>query len=130
MIRQISHIGLAVRNLELVKDLYSSVFNLDSSPPIVEGDIKVSMVQVGDIKIELIEPVGNRGVMAKFLETRGEGIHHICFEVDHIDSALESLSAKGIELVDKEPRPGAEGRIAFLHPRSTHGVLIELVEKK
>ncbi len=130
MIRQISHIGLVVKNLEQARDLYSSVFNLDSSPPIVERDLKVSMVQIDNTKIELMEPIGDEGVLAKFLQRHGEGIHHICFEVNHIDSALESLSAKGIELVDKEPRPGAEGRIAFLHPRSTHGVLIELVEKK
>lgn len=128
MIRQISHIGIATNNLERARDFYSSIFKLESPPPLVEGDLKVSMVQIGNIKIELMEPLGNEGVIAKFLEKRGEGIHHICFEVDDIGSALEFLAAKGSELVDTRPRPGAEGKIAFLHPRAAQGVLIELVQ--
>jgi methylmalonyl-CoA epimerase len=87
------------------------------------------MVQVGDAIVELLQPVGNKGVMTKFLEKRGEGIHHICYEVDDINSEVASLKAKGIEIIS-EPKPGAEGMSVFLHPRGTHGVLVELVEKK
>jgi len=87
-------------------------------------------MQIGNIKIELMDPVGSEGVIARFLEKRGEGIHHISLEVDDIDSALASIEAKGAELLNSEPQPGAEGKIAFLHPRTAHGVLIELVEVK
>jgi methylmalonyl-CoA epimerase len=87
------------------------------------------MVQVGDAIVELLQPVGNEGVMAKFLEKRGEGIHHICYEVDDINAEVTSLKEKGIEIIG-EPKPGAEGMSVFLHPRGTHGVLVELVEKE
>jgi methylmalonyl-CoA epimerase len=130
MIKQLAHIGLVVKNLEQARDFYNSVFKLNTSPLIEEEEFRVSLIDVGDIKLELMSPVGNKGTLAKFLEKRGEGIHHLCFEVDDIDSALESLATQGIELVNKEPQPGAEGRMAFLHPHSTHGVLIELVEKQ
>ena len=128
MLKRINHIGIAVKNLEQARDFYSSVFKLESSTPLVEKDFRVSMMQIGDIKIELMDPIGSEGVIARFLAKRGEGIHHICFEVDDIDSALASIEAKGGELLNKEPQTGAEGKIAFLHPRTAHGVLIELVE--
>jgi len=128
MLKRINHIGIAVKNLEQARDFYGSVFKLESSTPLIEKDFRVSMMQIGDIKIELMDPIGSEGVIARFLEKRGEGIHHICFEVDDIDSALASIEAKGVELLNREPQPGAEGKIAFLHPRAAHGVLIELVE--
>lgn len=128
MLKRINHIGIAVKNLEQARDFYGSVFKLESSTPLVEGKFRVSMMQISDIKIELMDPIGSEGVIARFLEKRGEGIHHICFEVDDIGSALASIEAKGGELLNREPQPGAEGKIAFLHPRTAHGVLIELVE--
>jgi methylmalonyl-CoA/ethylmalonyl-CoA epimerase len=128
MIKSLSHVGVAVRNLEQAMDFFNSILQLETPNPTTGSFIRVCMLQVGGVKIELIEPIKD-GVIARFLEKHGEGVHHICFEVDDIDLELESLAAKGIELVDKNPRPGAEGRIAFLHPRSTHGVLIELVQK-
>ncbi|MQY57229.1 methylmalonyl Co-A mutase-associated GTPase MeaB, partial [bacterium] len=94
-----------------------------------DGTIKVSMVEIGHILIELLQPIGSEGVMAKFLEKRGEGFHHICYEVDDINSEIASLKAAGINVLG-EPKPGAEGMSVFLHPRGTHGVLVELVEKK
>ncbi len=94
-----------------------------------DGTIKVSMVQVGDVLIELLQPTGSEGVMAKFLEKRGEGFHHICYEVDDINAEINSLKTAGVEVLG-EPIPGAEGMSVFLHPRGTHGVLVELVEKK
>lgn len=131
MIKQISHLGIAVKNLEEAREFYRSVFGLESSEPIIGGDgtIKVSMVEVGGVLIELLQPAGNEGVMAKFLEKRGEGFHHICYEVEDINVEIASLKAAGIEVLS-EVKPGAEGMSVFLHPRGTHGVLVELVEKK
>lgn len=131
MIKQISHIGIAVKDLEEARNFYRSVFGVESSSPIIggEGDIKISLVDTGQAKIELLQPIGDQGVIAKFLEKRGEGIHHICYEVDDINSEVEALKAKGIEVIGS-PRPGAEGLSVFLHPKTTHGVLVELVEKK
>jgi len=131
MIKQISHLGMAVKDLEEAREFYRSVFRLESSDPIIGGDgtIKVSMVGVGNTLIELLQPIGSEGVMAKFLEKRGEGFHHICYEVDDVNTEIASLKASGIEVLG-EPRPGAEGMSVFLHPRGTHGVLVELVEKK
>ena len=131
MIKQISHLGIAVKDLEEAREFYRSVLGLESSDPIIGGDgtIKVSMVEIGDTLIELLEPIGNEGVVAKFLEKRGEGFHHICYEVDDINAEIASLKAAGLEVLG-EPRQGAEGMSVFLHPRGTHGVLIELVEKK
>jgi len=131
MIKQISHLGIAVKNLEEAREFYRSVFRLESSDPIVGGDgtIKVSMVKVSNVLIELLQPIGSEGIMAKFLEKRGEGFHHICYEVDDINAEIASLKAADIEVLG-EPRPGAEGMSVFLHPRGTHGVLVELVEKE
>ena len=131
MIKQISHLGIAVKNLEEAREFYRSVFGLESSEPIIGGDgtIKVSMVEVGGVLIELLQPVGNEGVMAKFLEKHGEGFHHICYKVEDINAKIASLKAAGIEVLG-EVKPGAEGMIVFLNPRGTHGVLVELVEKK
>jgi methylmalonyl-CoA epimerase len=130
MIKKISHLGMAVKDLEEVREFYRSVFKLESSDPIIGGDgsLKVSMVKVGEVSIELIEPIGNEGVMAKFLEKRGEGFHHICYEVEDIHAAVLSLEASGLDVLG-EPTPGAEGMSVFLHPRGTHGVLVEFVEK-
>lgn len=131
MIKQISHLGIAVKDLEEAREFYRSVLGLESSDPIIGGDgtIKVSMVEVGNTLIELLQPIGNEGVIAKFLEKRGEGFHHICYEVEDINAEISSLKAVGLEILG-EPRPGAEGMSVFLHPRGTHGVLVELVEKE
>jgi len=131
MIKQISHLGMAVNNLEEAREFYRLVFGLESSEPIIGGDgaIKVSMVEVSGVLIELLQPIGSEGIMAKFLEKRGEGFHHICYEVDDINAEIASLKASGVDVLG-EPKPGAEGMSVFLHPRGTHGVLVELVEKK
>ena len=131
MIKQISHLGIAVKNLEEARKFYRSTLGLESADPIIGGDgtIKVSMVEIGNALIELLQPVGSEGVMAKFLEKHGEGFHHICYEVDDINAEVASLKSKGIDVLG-DPRPGAEGMSIFLHPRGTHGVLIEFVEKK
>jgi methylmalonyl-CoA epimerase len=87
------------------------------------------MIVVGDIEIELIQPTTSDSGVAKFIEKKGEGIHHISFEVDDVDKELESMATKGIELIDKQGRKGMAGKIGFLHPRSARGVLIELAQK-
>jgi methylmalonyl-CoA epimerase len=130
MIKQISHLGVAVKDLEDAREFYRSVFGLESSDPITseDGKMKGSLVEVGGAVIELLQPVGSEGVMAKFLEKRGEGFHHVCYEVDDIRAEIESLEAKGLEVLG-EPKEGIEGLAVFLHPRGTHGMLVELVEK-
>ncbi|MCK4471771.1 MAG: methylmalonyl-CoA epimerase, partial [Anaerolineae bacterium] len=90
---------------------------------------RIAFLPVGESEIELVEPLTAESGVARFLEKRGEGLHHICLEVDDIEAALQDLAAKGIRLIDEQPRRGAHGRVAFLHPKSTHGVLIELIEK-
>ena len=131
MIKGISHLGVAVRDLEEAREFYRHVLGLESAEPIIggEGTIKVSMVDTGNTVIELLQPIGSEGVMARFLEKKGEGFHHICYEVDDIEAAIAAVKAKGLEILG-EPRPGAEGMTAFIHPRDTHGVLIEFVEKE
>ncbi len=131
MLLGVSHIGIAVRNLDEATKTYVSA--LGAQPGEVhhspEAGMAAIMLSMGNDKLELMEPIGTEGPIAKFIESRGEGIHHISFEVDDIDKELESLSAKRIKLVDKEARRGLEGRIAFIHPKAMNGVLIELVER-
>lgn len=129
MIKGIDHIGIAIRNVEEGRKFYQFALGFDASIPTIGRTIKMSMIKAGDVKIELMEPVRN-GVIARFLEKSGEGFHHICFEVDDIEAEIKSLMAKGIDMVGKNPQEGAEGKIAFLRPKATHGVLIELLQKK
>jgi methylmalonyl-CoA epimerase len=131
MIKAISHLGVAVKDLKEAREFYRSVFGNESSEPIIGGGgtVRVSMVELENATVELLEPVGNESPIAKFLEKRGEGIQHVCYEVDDINAEIASLKAKGIDALGK-PMPGAEGLSAFLHPKGTHGVLVELVQKE
>jgi len=131
MIKAISHLGVAVKDLEEAREYYRSVFGKESSEPMVGGGgtVRASLVELENSTVELLEPIGNEGAIAKFLEKRGEGIHHVCYEVDDINAEIEALKAKGMESLGK-PMPGAEGLSAFLHPKGTHGVLVELVQKE
>ena len=131
MIKKISHLGMAVRDLDASRKFYEDVFGLTTSEPIVGGGgtIHVSMIPVGDVHIELLQPVGNEGVMSKFLEKRGEGFHHICYEVNDIYAEIERMKEAGMEILG-EVMDGVEGPSAFLHPKKTHGILVELVEKR
>jgi methylmalonyl-CoA/ethylmalonyl-CoA epimerase len=130
MIKKISHLGVAVKDLEQATEFYRSVLGLEASGPISspDGTMKASLVEVGDALIELLQPVSDEGVMAKFLEKRGEGFHHVCYEVEDIRAAVDALKAKGIQVLG-EPKKGIEGTTVFLHPKQTNGVLIEFVEK-
>lgn len=131
MIKKISHLGIAVKDLEKAREFYRSIFSLESSDPITnpDGTISMSLVHLENAVVELLQPVRDEGVMAKFLKKRGEGIHHICYEVDDIFAEVENLRSKGMDVLG-EPRPGAEGMSVFLHPLGTHGVLVEFVQKE
>jgi methylmalonyl-CoA/ethylmalonyl-CoA epimerase len=129
VIRKIAHIGVAVKNVEEVEKLYSRALGLPIAGREVSPDNKVSFIPLGDTAIELLESVKPDGAIARHIEKRGEGIHHIALEVDDIEKAMEELKAKGLVLIDQKPKRGAhDSKIAFLHPKGTYGVLLELVE--
>lgn len=131
MIKAISHLGLAVRDLKQARDFYRTVFGLESSEPIVGGGgtVRVSMIELENSVVELLEPTGDKGAVARFLEKNGEGIHHVCYEVDDILAEIETLKSRGLQPLS-EPVEGAEGLSMFFHPKGTHGVLVELVQKR
>jgi methylmalonyl-CoA/ethylmalonyl-CoA epimerase len=129
VINKIAHFGVAVKNIEEAEKLYSEVLSLKIHDREQSGGMKATFIPVGDTSIELLQSTDPEGVIAKFIEKKGEGIHHIAYEVKDIEKILEDLKAKGINLIDKKPRRGAHNsKVAFLHPKSTQGVLIELVE--
>jgi len=128
-IKRIEHIGIAVKSLEIAISYYESLLGLKcySIEEIADQKVKTAFFKVGDTKIELLESTEPEGPIGMFLEKNGEGIHHIAFAVDDVDEALTEVKSKGIRLIDKEGRKGAEGlTIGFLHPKSTFGVLTEL----
>ncbi len=132
MIGKIDHIGIAVSDLASALDFYDSALGLAASEieEVPDQQVRLAVIPVGESRLELLQSTAPDGPVGRFVEKHGEGVHHICFEVDDIDSALATLRAAGIRLIDEQPRMGAGGRrIAFLHPRSAHGVLIELSEK-
>ena len=129
--KKIEHIGIAVKDLGVVSGFYKDVFGCSISEQIDVPDmkLKIAFTDVSGVKLEFLMPTDSQSTIAKFIDKKGEGIHHICFEVRDVEKAAEELQGKGLELVDK-PRMGAEGkRIVFLNPKSTHGVLIELKER-
>ncbi|MAF84954.1 MAG: methylmalonyl-CoA epimerase [Dehalococcoidales bacterium] len=130
MITRINHIGIAVNSIEEAVKLYTEVLGLklQDIEVVEEQKVRTAIIPVGESKIELIESTDPEGMTARYIEKRGEGMHHLALEVSNIQEALETLEKKGIQLIDKVPRTGAEDtRIAFLHPKGTK-VLIELVE--
>ena len=131
MIKRVDHISIAVKNLDEGIKTYENLLGIKPShiEEIPDQGIKAALIVLGDVEIELIEPIKPDTGVAKFLENKGEGIHHICFEVDDVDKELESLAAKGVQLIDKQGRKGLAGKIGFIHPKSTRGVLVELAQK-
>ncbi len=130
-ITRIAHLGVAVKDLEPVKKLYADNLNLKAhhEEEVASQKVKVSFLQVGETNIELLLATSPESPIAKYVDSKGEGIHHIAFEVEDIDAAVEELKAAGIRMIDEKPREGAHGaRIAFIHPKATHGVLIELCQ--
>ena len=129
----IEHIGIAVKNLEESIELYEKILGTKcyAVEEVVNQKVRTAFFKVGESKIELLESTEADSSIGKFIEKRGEGVHHIAFAVDNINQALKESEANGIQLIDQKPRTGAENlNIAFLHPKSTKGVLIEFCEKK
>ena len=127
----LDHIGIAVKSIDATKIYKALGFQVDHVEDVKTQGVKTAFLSVGDSNIELLEPLSPESTVAKFIEKRGEGIHHLCFRVDDIEEHLERLKAAGYRLVNEAPVPGAHGcRVAFLHPAAGNGVLIELSEKK
>jgi methylmalonyl-CoA epimerase len=132
MITRIDHIGIAVQNINDALAFFQDALGvkLDRVESEEGGRTQVAFLPVGTSDVELVEPQDTDSGLAKFLAKRGEGVHHICFEVDDIDAALARLKEKGAQLIDETPRVNTKGmRYAFIHPKSAHGVLIELYQK-
>jgi len=130
-VKKIDHIGIAVGDLRSAKRFFEASLGLRVEREETLGDMKIAFVPVGGVNIELIESTSPEGVISKFIARRGEGIHHIAYEVRDVAAALDALNAQGVKLVDDTPRTGAHGKqVAFLHPKSAFGVLTELVSKK
>lgn len=129
---ELKHIGIAVENLDEAKKVYCDVlgFELEEEMEVPERGLRIAFLSAGNTKIELLKGISPDSTISKFVEKKGAGIHHLCFGVDDIKKTIEGLVAEGIEMIDRQPRRGAEGNmVAFLHPGSTMKVLIELVEE-
>ena len=127
---RIHHVAVVVQDLETSLAFYRDGLGLtlEAILPVDEDRVRIAFLDVGESKVELVEPTDETTGVARFLASRGEGFHHVCFEVPELARALDMLARQGIELIDATPRRGAEGPVAFLHPRSCHGVLVELIE--
>jgi methylmalonyl-CoA/ethylmalonyl-CoA epimerase len=132
MLEKLDHIGIAVKDLDQAINLYKDVFGIEPSL-VYESEYtkaRIAFFPIGETRIELIQPVDPESVMGKFLEKKGEGIHHISFKVRDVDQSLLEIESRGIELIDKKSRKVRENeRVAFLHPKSTNGVLFELIQE-
>jgi methylmalonyl-CoA/ethylmalonyl-CoA epimerase len=132
MLTKIEHVALAVADLEAAIRLYKDVWGLplEHRETVEEQGVEEAMFRLGDSYLQLMAPLGPDTVIGKFIEKRGEGLHHIAYEVDDIESALAELKKTGAHLIDETPRPGSRNtRVAFVHPKENRGVLVELVEK-
>jgi methylmalonyl-CoA epimerase len=130
MIKKVHHVGIVVRSLEEGCRFYRDILGLPlhKEATIEEQGVKAALLTLGDCEIELLEPIDPQGGVGRFLERRGEGLHHICFETDDIEGELAGLKERGVELIDQQPRRGLAGLICFLHPRAHRGVLVELAQ--
>lgn len=133
MIKKIEHIGIAVKNLENSNALFKKLFGKDYyKVEAVESEgVSTSFFMLGETKIELLEATNANSAIAKFIDKKGEGIHHIAYEVDDIKAEMARLNGEGFEILNTEPKSGADNKlVCFLHPRSTNGVLVELCQEK
>lgn len=131
MIKGLDHIAIAVNKIEDALQIFEETFGLklEKIKTAEQQRVRIAILRVGQIKIELLEPTDPESTIAKFLATRGEGLHHLALEVSDVEDELRTLKEKGLALIDIKPRPGAEAKkIAFIHPKSTKNVLVELVE--
>ena len=129
-IGRVHHVALIVRSIDASLGLWRDALALELERilDIPSDGVRIAFLGVGESKIELVEPTDSSTGVARFLESKGEGFHHVCFEVPNLAETLLRLEIDGVELIDTAPRKGAEGPVAFLHPRSCHGVLVELIE--
>ncbi|MDX2454505.1 methylmalonyl-CoA epimerase [Desulfosarcina sp.] len=131
-ILKIDHLGIAVKSIDSGKDFWSGVLGLDfeGAETVAEQKVTTAFFPVGESEVELLESTAPDGPVAKYIEKRGQGIQHVAFRVENIDDALAELKEKGVQLIDQQPRIGAGGaKIAFLHPKATNGVLVELCQR-
>ena len=129
--RHINHTCLAVRDIKKTIDFYKNVFGIPEPKieEISDQGVLAALLRIGGSQLEFIQSTDPEGGVARFIERKGEGMHHICLEVEDIQGTLDRLDAEGLELIDKVPREGLSGNIAFIHPKSTGGVLLELVDQ-
>jgi len=130
---KIDHLGIAVHSIEAALEFYHKTLGLpvQGHEVVPEQGVRAALLPLGEARLELLEAIDEQSPVAKFITKRGEGFHHLCIAVENIEAVLDQLKAAGVRLVDETPRRGVEGgKIAFIHPSSTHDVLIELVEKK
>jgi methylmalonyl-CoA epimerase len=127
---RIHHVAVVVRSIEESVGLYRDLLGMpvQEVQDIASDRVRIAFIGVGESKVELVEPTDDTTGVARFLASKGEGFHHVCLEVDNLAEELIRLAINGVELIDSAPRRGAEGPVAFLHPRSCHGVLVELIE--
>ena len=127
---RVHHVAIIVADLDAALATYGRTLGLpvESVVPVASDGVTIAFLTVGESKVELVMPTDETTGVARFLASRGEGFHHVCLEVDDLGRTLDQLAQDGVELIDAAPRRGAEGPVAFLHPRSCHGVLVELIE--
>lgn len=127
---KIDHIGIVVQDIQQALRVYQTALGLQLQEvmEIPEQEVEVAFLPLGESTLELVQPTSDGTGVAKFLQRRGEGIHHLCVQVEDIERALAQLKSHGVQLIDEAPRRGAHGQVAFVHPKGAHGVLIELVQ--
>ena len=132
MIKRIDHIAIVVKDLDESVQLYEKILGMkpEKITTVQDQAVKSALYIIGDgSELELIQPIDSQSGVAKFLEKKGEGMHHVAFEVDDINQEIKSMLDKGVEVIDKQPRKGMAGTISFLHPKSTGSVLMEMTQK-
>jgi methylmalonyl-CoA/ethylmalonyl-CoA epimerase len=131
-VTRVDHIAIVVQNLDEALDVYRDRLGMEvaHTETIAGQDVKIGFLPVGDSALELLEPINEESGIGRYLARRGEGLHHICLEVENIEETMAEFKAAGLQLIDERPRQGANGKIAFIHPKSAHGVLIELLQRE
>ena len=129
-VNYIDHVGVAVKDIEAVLAFFNKVFDVPDAEIVLMEDqgVRATLIEVGQTRLELLEPTGPESGVGRFIERRGEGLHHLAFNVTDISGKQQTLQTLGVDLIDQTPREGVSGTIAFVHPRSVFGVLTELVE--
>jgi methylmalonyl-CoA/ethylmalonyl-CoA epimerase len=127
---KVDHIGIVVRDIAAALKVYQDALGLPlrETKELADQEVIVAFLPIGESNIELVQPTSDDSGVARYLDKRGEGIHHICIEVEDIEAALARLEEHNVQLIDQTPRQGAHGRVAFVHPKGAHGVLVELIE--